>query len=564
MKNSSQYRWFVIAVFFLFMLLHQADKLLIGPMTSTIMDEFGISMTQMGAVSTGALIVGAIFYPLWGYLYDRYARSKLLALASFLWGVTTMFNARARSYLGFLVTRSSTGIDDSSYPGLYSLVSDYFGPQVRGKVYGILQLTAPLGYMLGMVLGIFLSGSLGWRGVFYLTGSLGIFLSLVIFFGVKEQPRGKGEPELAEFENFGQIKFNWKTAIDLLKKPSLILLFAQGFFGVFPWNAITYWFFTYLERERNYPSEAVFTTMIVAVLVLAAGYPIGGALGDYFFKRNPRGRLIVSTIGVILGAIFLAITLNIPLENQLLFMIMLSLTALLIPIAASNVLATIFDITQPEVRSTAQSLSSFIESAGAALSPLLVGYIADQSSLKNAFLLICLTTWGMCALFFIVTSYLAPRDMKTLRRQMQLRAQGLPAEPEKGPPGFVGFYVLYLILVGGFGLMFSVAYPALSLGASLSTTWISLSFFLAPLLSFVLAWGIWKLKNWARFLIILSHSIGFLAGIGISGSLIDLEIKPVVGLLLLIFNGLVAYWFIVNGKYFRPTATPVLSSPDIQ
>lgn len=564
MKNPPRYRWFVIAVFFIFMLLHQADKLLIGPMTSTIMDDFGISMTQMGAVSTGALIVGALFYPLWGYLYDRYARSKLLALASFLWGATTMLNARARSYTAFLVTRSSTGIDDSSYPGLYSLVSDYFGPQVRGKIYGILQLTAPLGYMLGMVLGIFLSGSLGWRGVFYLTGSLGIFLSLVIFWGVKEQPRGKGEPELAEMENLGQFKFNWKTAVDLLKKPSLILIFAQGFFGVFPWNAITYWFFTYLERERNYPSEAVFTTMIVAVLVLAAGYPIGGALGDYFYKRNPRGRLIVSTIGVILGAVFLAITLNVPLEDQMLFMIMLSLTALLIPIAASNVLATIFDITQPEVRSTAQSLVSFFESAGAALSPLLVGYIADQSSLKNAFLLICLTTWGICALFFSITSYLAPRDMKTLRRQMQLRAQGLPVEPEKGPPGFVGFYVLYLILMGGFGLMFSVAFPVLGRGTSLSNTWVSLTFFLAPLLTFFLAWGTWKMKNWALWLVLFSHSLGFLAGVGILLSLIKSGIHPLIGLFLLLVNGLIAFWFLKNGKHFQRSAAPIESSPDIQ
>jgi MFS family permease len=475
-----------------------------------------------------------------------------------------LLNARARSYTAFLITRSSTGIDDSSYPGLYSLISDYFGPQVRGKIYGILQLTAPLGYMLGMVLGIFLSSSLGWRGVFYLTGSLGIFLSVVIFIGVKEQPRGKSEPELAELENLGQVKFNWKTAIDLLKKPSLILLFAQGFFGVFPWNAITYWFFTYLERERNYPSETVFTTMIVAVLVLAAGYPIGGALGDYFFKRNPRGRLIVSTIGVILGAVFLAITLNIPLEDQVLFLIMLSLTALLIPIAASNVLATIFDITQPEVRSTAQSLSSFIESAGAALSPLLVGFIADQSSLKNAFLLICLTTWGMCAIFFIVTSYLAPRDMKTLRRQMQLRAQGLPAEPEKGPPGFVGFYVLYLILLGGFGLLFSVAFPVLGIGTSFSTTWIIVSFFVAPLLTFVLAWGTWTLKGWARFMVILSHSLGFLAGIGIMGSLLRIGIHPMVGFILVVLNGWIAYWFIKNGKYFHPSAAPIVNSPDVQ
>ena len=119
----------------------------------------------------------------------------------------------------------------------------------------------------------------------------------------------------------------------------------------------------------------------------------------------------------------MAITLNIPLEKQTLFMILLSLTALFIPFAAANVLATIYDITLPEVRSTAQAVGSFFESAGAALSPLLVGMIADQSSLKNAFMIICLSTWAICAFLFIFTSYLAPKDMLILRKQMKLRAE---------------------------------------------------------------------------------------------------------------------------------------------
>ena len=61
------------------MLLHQADKLLIGPLTTPIMAEFNLNRAQMGFVTTGALLVGAVMYPLWGYLYDRYARAKLLA-----------------------------------------------------------------------------------------------------------------------------------------------------------------------------------------------------------------------------------------------------------------------------------------------------------------------------------------------------------------------------------------------------------------------------------------------------------------------------------------------------
>jgi len=101
MKPSSRYRWVVVGVFFAFMLLHQSDKLLIGPLTSQIMDTYQIDEVQMGAVFTGALLVGAILYPLWGYLYDRYARARLLALASFIWGATTWISAIAPTYPAF-------------------------------------------------------------------------------------------------------------------------------------------------------------------------------------------------------------------------------------------------------------------------------------------------------------------------------------------------------------------------------------------------------------------------------------------------------------------------------
>ena len=183
MGKPSNYRWFVVAVFFLFMLLHQADKLLIGPLTTPIMKEFGIDEVQMGAVFTGALLVGAVLYPLWGYLYDRFA-----APSCWPWlrssGVLPPGSEQSPPHiLPSLPAAPSTGIDNSSYPGLYSLISDYFGPSIRGKVYGLIQIAGPLGYMLGLIVATYLGATLGWRGVFYLTGSLGIVLSVVIFFG---------------------------------------------------------------------------------------------------------------------------------------------------------------------------------------------------------------------------------------------------------------------------------------------------------------------------------------------------------------------------------------------
>ncbi len=421
--KSSKYRWVVFSIFFLFMLLHQSDKLLIGPLTTMIQKEFGLDDTGMGAISTGALIVAALFYPIWGYLYDRFARPKLLALASFIWGATTWISAIAVTPTAFLLTRASTGIDDSSYPGLYSMVSDYFGPRMRGRIIGFLELTGPFGYMIGMVLALMLGGSLGWRSIFYITGSLGILVAILIFFGVRDIPRGRSESEFDDVAEMRTYKFEWRTVRGLFKKRGLLMMYIQGFFGVFPWNVITFWIFKYLETERHYTSDEQLFTMVPAIIFLAAGYPLGGYLGDRLFKRTPRGRLIIATIGVLSGAIMLWLTLSIPPENHLLFAILFCLTGLFIPWAAPNVISTVYDVTLPEVRSSALSVQYFIESSGAALSPLIAGFISDTSgSLGFAILVICVSTWLLCGLFFMGATKFIPEEIKAMHHQLEERA----------------------------------------------------------------------------------------------------------------------------------------------
>jgi len=423
MKSSPRYRYFVFGIFFLFMLLHQADKLLIGPLTTPIMEQFNIDEAQMGLVSSGAIVVGAIFYPLWGYLFDKFSRAKLIALASFIWGATTWFSAVVRTFPAFIVTRASTGIDDSSYPGIYSLISDYFAPKIRGRIYGFLQIAQPLGYMAGMILSLFLVDAVGWQGVFYITGSLGIALSVVIFLGVKEVPRGKAEPEMENIQQTKIYKITWKGVREIFTKKSLYFLFAQGFFGVFPWQVITFWFFRYLETERHFSDSQVLITMVISIVFLAAGYPIGGALGDYFFKRNPRGRLIVSACGILLGAVTLWMSLSIPSAEIALFTVSMAITAIFIPFASPNIISTIYDVTLPEVRATTNAVQYLIEQGGSAIAPTLAGAIAVASSLHNAILYICVGAWILCFVFILGAIYLLPRDIATLRSQMAERAK---------------------------------------------------------------------------------------------------------------------------------------------
>ena len=423
-KNPN-YRWFVVGIFFFFMLLHQTDKLMIGSLQVQISETFGINDFQWGLVNSGALAVATVLYPLWGYLYDHYARSKLLALASFIWGATTWLNAVVRTYTGFLITRASTGIDDSSYPGIYTLIADYFGPNLRSKVYGILQVAQPLGFLMGLILGQMVAPLIGgWRSVFYITGGLGIVIALFIYFGVKEMPRGKAEPEFENIPEMATFRFSWAEAKQIFQKRTMWFIFLQGFAGVFPIQVIIFFFFGYLETERGYDSNRIIATMAPVILILAAGYIVGGFLGDFFFQRTKKGRILVSSAGVLLGAIFLYFAMTTPLDQPNRFFLLMCLTAIFMPLSSPNVVATVYDVTVPEVRSTAQAIEYFIENSGAVTAPALTGVLILATGDKTfSIMIICVTAWVICFLFYLGALFTIEKDTSHLRTQMAERAK---------------------------------------------------------------------------------------------------------------------------------------------
>jgi len=412
-----------VVILFVFMLLHQTDKYLIGPLTTPIMEAFQINEAQMGLIFTGALLVGGIFYPIWGYLFDRYARPKILALAAFVWGSTTWLSAIAPNFGAFIATRASTGIDDASYPGAYSLVSDYFEPTKRGKVISVLQLTAVLGGIAGMGLATAFRDTLGWRGIFYVTGGLGILIAVVMWFGLKEVPRGASEPEMKGGDKVVTKKFEWETVKLLLKRPTMVTLFIQQFFHVFPFTAINSWFFRYLEVERNLSAENVLLASGIFAVMTALSGLIAGALGDWLFKKTPRGRLVVALIGIV-GIMFaFTMLLNTPVENFTTFLVFEVIAGFFWSFEWPNAVATVQDITEPEVRSTAHSIIGMAETIGSALAPLLAGMLAVSSSLKDAMQTITLSAWtiGLVLLTFVLV--VLPKDVKRLRETMAERAE---------------------------------------------------------------------------------------------------------------------------------------------
>jgi len=118
---------------------------------------------------------------------------------------------------------------------------------------------------------------------------------------------------------------------------------------------------------------------------------------------------------------YFAMTTPVEAKNQ--FFVLMCLAALFMPLSSANVIATVYDVTVPEVRSTAQAVEYFVENAGAAFAPIFTGLIADMYDLKTAILLICTVAWGLCFFFYLGAIFTIDKDSHDLRAQMAERAK---------------------------------------------------------------------------------------------------------------------------------------------
>lgn len=417
----------VLLIFFCFLFFQGADRFVISAVAPQVMEEFKVGYLELGLAFSLTGFLAAILYPVWGCLHDRHSRRLLVSSAAAIWGLTSLANAFARDFRQFFITRVMTAIDDAAPPGIYSLVLDYFEPKRRSRVMGVLGMSGPLGAILGSVLSLsIVAVGLSWRYAFYATGSVGIAAGLLTFLLVRDVPRGSSEPELRGVLTADVYRARPSDLPRLLRSPSLILLFLQGFWGVFPWAAITYWVITYMQVERGMLLETVMAVMVMWPLLMAAGQVFAGFMGDFLYRRSVRGRAAYGALIVLLSAILLYLAMKSPSVEE--FLLYGALTAFVIPQAGPQVLAMWGDLVEPELRSSAVSFQVFFETIGSSTAPAIVGYLAGLWGLGEAIAWIGFWTWLLCFVFFALLAWRIPKEAKRLRDILRRRSEELRAK----------------------------------------------------------------------------------------------------------------------------------------
>ncbi|MGC8618657.1 MAG: MFS transporter, partial [Thermoplasmata archaeon] len=343
---NRRYKWTVLIILSAFLVVQASDTYVLTAVSPQLIAEYHISLDTLGLLFTSTLVVATVLYPIWGYWYDKYSRKTLTAALALLLGATTWLNAITRVFSQFFVTRLLTAVGYPTPSGVFTLTSDYFERNNRGRAMGFINAATPIGYLLGIVIPLVIIGAgLSWRYSFFITGGISLLIGAMIYFLIKEIPRGSSEPELEGKLTSDIYKVKLSDLRNILRNRSLLFLFLQGFFGTFPWSIISYWIITYMSISRHLSSFTIMVVMLMWILMMVAGNVVAGYLSDFLFKKTLRGRALLGTVVVFLSAMLIYFTMYSPSLSG--FLVFGAITAFIIPVAGPSVNAAVMDITEP-------------------------------------------------------------------------------------------------------------------------------------------------------------------------------------------------------------------------
>ncbi|KAJ6131245.1 permease of the major facilitator superfamily [Penicillium sp. IBT 18751x] len=144
---------------------------------ASIQEEFDVSTTNLQWMISAYTLTFGGFLLLAGALSDRYGRKFILCLGLLWLSIWTLAIGFGQSFIQLTVFRGIQGIGAAmKVPSAIGIISSYFTGTDRTRALSIYAASGTLGFCAGLILGGFLTTSLGWRYIYYIivimTGAL--------------------------------------------------------------------------------------------------------------------------------------------------------------------------------------------------------------------------------------------------------------------------------------------------------------------------------------------------------------------------------------------------------
>ncbi|WP_299552429.1 MFS transporter [Seonamhaeicola sp.] len=299
-KTQTRKRYNILVMIFVTVVINYLDRTNISVAAFALRTDLGISTEQMGWVfSVFGIFYASLQIP-GGILADSIKSRILYSIILVLWSVATLVQGFINSLAALIGLRASIGVFEApSYPINNLVVTRWFPEKERASAIAVYTSGQFLGLAFLMPVLTLIQNALGWRGLFIVSGLIGIVWAVVwyLFYRDPRDHKSVSESELEYIEKGGGLvgsksedeekkKFTWddfKQAFIYQKLWGIYL--GQVCLGAVTWFFLT-WFPTYLVEFRGL--DFVKSGFYASVPYLAAflGILLSGFASDTLTKKG--------------------------------------------------------------------------------------------------------------------------------------------------------------------------------------------------------------------------------------------------------------------------------------
>ena len=413
------YKWRVVGMLWFISFFNYADRQAIFSVFPLLEREMQLTPVQLGLLGSGFAWVYGLAAPFAGMLVDRVSRKTVILGGLHAWSLICMATAWSRSFTHLFFFRAAEGLGESFYyPASTSLISDYHGSRSRSRALGLHQTSVYMGTIGGGFFAGLIGEKYGWRLSFVVFGALGVALGFALTRALIEPTRGAAEADArpraagGEALGFGTfVRMVWRT-------PTLLCLLGAFMCANFVAVVLLSWMPKFLyDRFGMGLAMAGLTATVFVQLASMAGAPTGGWLADWWRRRSTGGRMAVQTVGVLGGAPFVVVCGL----TQSIGLVIAALTCwgFFKGLYDANIFASVFDVVPPHARGRAAGFMNMIGwLAGGGSAPLVIGILAERTSLGTALALTSFVYVAAGALLIVGMMFFVNRDVARMQEAL--------------------------------------------------------------------------------------------------------------------------------------------------
>lgn len=178
-------RWFGLLAISLAVALIIVDSTIVNVAVPSIVDDLGISSSEVQWVQESYTLVFASFLLVFGALADRFGRRRVLMLGVTIFGLASVLAALAPTGELLIASRILQGVGGAMVlPTTLSLINATFTGRERGIAFAVWGSTIGGMVAVGPLLGGFLTTYYSWRWAFGINPPLGILILVGLFLFV--------------------------------------------------------------------------------------------------------------------------------------------------------------------------------------------------------------------------------------------------------------------------------------------------------------------------------------------------------------------------------------------